>query len=92
MILNFFITGFTTILTAMLSVLPDAHINEIPVVGTWIEEILINMVTVWNSLQITIPYFTDTMVVFIYAIIPFEIALLILKLILGNRVPANINY
>jgi len=75
----------------LFSWLPDVSVASIPVIGPSLAEYLLLAVTKWNAFMVTFPYAEVVWNVFLFAIIPFELLLLVLKVILAHRVPVSSN-
>lgn len=87
MILFFLLATIVLLIQGVFSFLPTATLADIPVVGDSVRSILVTAVTSWNSFMQTFPYTIVLWEVFIYVIIPFEFAMMVLKLFLGSRSP-----
>lgn len=91
MIITLILTALGTMLSAMFSWLPTATIASIPVIGSTMNSVLVAAIQSWNTFMETLPYAQISWQVFIYAIVPFELALLTLKIFLGSRTPSQHN-
>jgi len=78
-----------SVLFIIFYLLPDAALADIPLIGNSVSSILLTVVRYWNTFMETFPYAQTGWDIFIYVIIPFEIALLTLKLFLGSRTPVS---
>lgn len=87
MIINFLITTIAYFSVAVMSVLPVVTISNLPVIGSTVSDLLLEMVQYYNGAVYTIPYLGDMFTVFVYLVLPFELTLLVLRFILGNRDP-----
>lgn len=67
----------------------ETTIATIPIVGQYLSDILTTAVGYFNSFVVTFPYIVIDWQIFIYVIIPFELGLLVAKVLLGSRVPAH---
>jgi len=56
-----------------------------------IDDALVSIVGTWNAFLVTFPYADIAWTMFIYFILPFELGMLLLKIILGSRTPSNVN-
>jgi len=91
MIIELLFDFFNSLLTIILNVIPNVTLSDLPVIGEDIDSILTTMVTVWNGFSETVPYVTVVWHSFLYIIVPFEITMIAIKLVLGNRAPVNTN-
>lgn len=74
------------------TVFPVVTIQSLPYIGEELRSILVTMVGYWNSFMDTFPYAVIAWQTFLYVILPFELLLLIGKIILGSRNPStNVN-
>jgi len=90
MITSYLLFGLGTVLSTLFSLfLPIVTLSSIPLVGPFISSTLGTVVGVWNAFLVTFPYAQLPWTIFLYVIIPFELILLILKAILGSRVPTH---
>jgi hypothetical protein len=89
MILNFFIAIVTRVIDFFFGYLPTATLADIPYIGEAVQEILTRIVLQWNAFEATFPYVTALYQVFLYVIIPFELAVLVVRFVLGNRTPVS---
>jgi hypothetical protein len=87
MILNFIISFVAHIVDFLFGSLPNATIADLPYVGDTIQVVLIQAVSIWNSWMVTFPYSVDVWNRFVFGIIPFELLLVLVRFILGNRTP-----
>jgi len=71
--------------------LPVVTIADIPWIGPSVSSFLYTMVEVWNAFMVTFPYAQTAWHMLIVFIIPFEIGMLLLRLILGSRSPSPTN-
>lgn len=90
MITNFLLDLVVIIFAGLLSWMPVVTLASIPVVGGFISNTLQMAVGYFNSAMITLPYLQVVWHMFLWVVLPFELALLILKFFLGNHMPANI--
>jgi len=75
------------ILSAMASFLPGY--GDIPLLLPWgIDEVFTNMSSYFHGAIETLPYLEIVLQCFLYALL-FEIALFVIKLILGSRAPGQ---
>jgi len=91
MITYLFIIVLVATVNAFFSVFPVVTIASLPYIGPQISETLVTMVGMWNSFQDTFPYVTVVWHSFLWVILPFELLLLVGKIILGSRNPAHTN-
>lgn len=57
-----------------------------------IDSALSYVVGIWNTFLVTVPYAVVVWHMFLYFVVPFEVGLLVVKLVLGSRAPVhNIN-
>jgi len=89
MIWNFLIEGFFGFFTIIFMWLPEVTIADIYYFGEGISSNLITVVQHWNSFIDTFPYAEVAWTEFLWAVIPFELTMLGLKILLGHRVPTN---
>jgi len=87
MLLNFIIAIVSHVINFIFSLLPVATIKDIPIIGVFMYDFLLNMVETFNAFFVTFPYAIELWNVFIYVMIPFELAVLLIKFILGARTP-----
>lgn len=92
MITSIFINFILLIFGAIFYLFPKVTLSDIPLIGEYVSSSLIYMVSIWNSFLDTIPYLQLPYHLLLYYILPFEILLIILKFILGSRVPINNNH
>jgi len=85
--LIFYIIG--GLLGAIFYFLPIVDIASLPYFGTEIQTTLIWWMHTWNAFLVTFPYAETGWQIFKWIIIPFEIALLVGKVLLGSRVPKH---
>lgn len=86
MILNYIIAGITRAIDYVFSHLPNATVLDLPF-GEFIYDALVSMVLTWNAFIDTWPYGIALYQVFVFGIIPFELAVLTIRLVLGSRSP-----
>jgi len=67
----------------------DASISGIPVIGDVLYTTLSTVSKYWVLARDIVPYMNDVWLVFSLVIIPFELALLVAKVILGSRAPVK---
>lgn len=93
MIIYFLGVVVTMVLSAVSSIFGEHSytIASIPYVGQGFSDVLYAIVGYWNSFLQTLPYFQLPWTIFVKFMIPFEIALLLAKSILGSRVPVRDN-
>lgn len=89
MIINLLINFVLLLLGAIFTLFPNAEIADIPYIGDTLVTILVSMVTKWNAILDTIPYFVYPYHVFLYVILPFEISMLVFKSLFGHRMPTQ---
>jgi len=89
MIIGLLIQFALTFFGSLLNVFPNVTIASIPLIGTPASSILLTMVTSWNTFSATVPYVLYPYHAFLYALLPFEILMLLLKIFFGSRAPAN---
>jgi len=89
MIFPLLLVGLLYMIFALVGILPEAHISEIWYIGPDVYDVLVAMAQTWAGVLDTVPYFEDAWNVVKYAIIPFELLMLVLKVILGSRTPFN---
>jgi len=89
MIINLIIGAILEFFTALFYFLPVVTISSLPYVGTDLSNILDQIVLIWNAFMVTFPYAQTIWTIFLTVILPFEILLLVAKVILGSRVPAH---
>jgi len=77
------------IVSLISSVIPQVTLNQIPFFGETIRSTLVTMMGYWNSLIDTLPYLQVLWNSLIYIVLPFEMGLIVMKLLLGNRTPTN---
>jgi len=87
MIFNFFIDLIYSFFQSIFDFLGIVVISDIPYIGSVVSDALYSIITVYNAFIQTLPYAGIAVEVFIYAIVPFEVAMFVLKLILGSRTP-----
>jgi len=87
MISIFLLQVFIIIIGVFFFILPVATISSIPIIGSTISDILYSIIISWNTFMISFPYAQTLWDVFLFVIIPFEISVLILKLVFGSRTP-----
>lgn len=75
------------ILSVVFYIFPVVTIADIPLIGDAISSSLYTAMGYWNSFMVTFPYAEATWNAFLFVIIPFEVALLLLKFFLGHRTP-----
>jgi hypothetical protein len=78
-------------ISALLSWLPNVDLRSLPVVGNAVFSVLTYAVGTWNAFLSTFPYAILPWHIFLYAILPFEGLMLLLKLVLGHRLPSHQN-
>lgn len=91
MIFNFLISFVVLILGSIFGLLPEYGISDIPYVGQWVYATLQIAVEYMNEFLTIVPPLETLWHVFIWVVIPFELVLMIVKLLLGSRTPANYN-
>jgi len=89
MILSFLIAIVTYAINYVFSVLPTATISDIPYIGSSVYAVLVNIMYTWNVIIGTFPYITAVYQIFVFVILPFEVATLVVRFILGNRTPVT---
>jgi len=91
MIFNALINGFVGTLNAIFWVLSfggnTVDLSNIPYIGSAFRDILITALSYWNTALTVVPYLVLPWHIFIYVLLPFEILMLVAKVILGSRVP-----
>lgn len=87
MIIYLLLQLIVSILFVIFYLLPTATLISIPVIGAAISSTLTTVILSWNAFMVTFPYAQDLWYIFLYIILPFEIAVLTLKLFLGGRIP-----
>jgi len=80
-----------TLLDVLFVVVPSVTLASIPLVGSYISEFLLLGVGYMNAFFEIVPYAELPWRLFLLVILPFEISLLLLKVLLGSRLPANVN-
>jgi len=89
MIVNVIIIILQGTLTAIFFLLPTADLSSIPVIGDTIQSTLSSFITYINGFIDIFPYAGIVWNLFIYGIIPFELAIIGLRFFLGSRTPTN---
>lgn len=90
MITYYFIFIIGMMINAIMSLfLPIVTISSIPIVGPSVYSVLVTVVSTWNAFLVTFPYAALPWKLFLFVILPFELLLLVAKLILGHRLPIS---
>jgi len=89
MIINLLISVIVNLFAGIFYFIPVVTISSIPFIGTDASNILNRAVLIWNAFMVTFPYAQFAWHVFLFAIIPFEILMLLSKFFLGSRSPSN---
>ena len=90
MILNLFIETILYVISGIFYIVPTATIADLPLYGSQISSVLYEIMGTWNAFLEIFPYGLIAWHIFLWVIIPFELALLVMKFFLGSRVPANV--
>jgi len=91
MIINLLINLVLLLFGALFSFMPVVTLADIPFIGEGFSNILTTAVLSWNAFCVTFPYAVTAWHALLWVILPFEIALLVLKFFLGHRTPAHMN-
>jgi len=93
MIIDSIIFLILTVVGYIFSFLPVVTIADIPYIGETVSTTLISFMGIWNAFIDTFPYAGIAWNVFLLAIIPFEILMIIAKFFFGQRAPGvhNVN-
>lgn len=83
MIIYLFLSILITILNSLFSLFPDVALPD------GVHNVLSLAVGYWNGFLTIFPFAVLPWHLFLYVVIPFEIALLVLKFFLGSRVPSH---
>lgn len=89
MIVNILFGVLMWITGIFLSVLPSWHLWTLPYIGNWGYATLVMVVGYWNMFISVFPYIELPWHLFLYVVVPLEITLLVAKVLLGNRAPAQ---
>jgi hypothetical protein len=77
------------IVTGILNLIPSVTLASIPYIGDTIQSTLLSFVLNVNGFIDIFPYACIVWNLFIYGVIPFELAMIGLKFFLGSRTPSN---
>jgi len=89
MIITFILNIILIVFAGLFNFIPAVTISSIPVIGSFLSNLLITMVGIFNGFMETFPYAVIVWHMFLWVILPFEILLIVVKFFLGSRVPAN---
>jgi len=89
MITNLFIDTAVLFIQGVFQFLPVVTLASLPIIGDSIRSILISVVSTWNGVLVTFPYFIVVWNIFRFVILPFEGLMLLGKFILGSRSPSH---
>jgi len=87
MIFNFLTDLIYATFQAIFDFVGVVSIADIPIIGETLSTLLLTIITTYNAFIDTLPYAGIAMDVFIFAIIPFEIGMFVIKLLGGSRAP-----
>jgi len=85
MIIDLFLSIFNIVLASIFQFFPVVTIASLPLIGEFLRDTLVTIVTTWNAFLETFPYALVVWQVFLIVILPFEFLMLIGKLFLGSR-------
>jgi len=91
MIIALLINIIVSMFGVLFGFFPVVTLNDIPVVGEFVRSTFVMAIGFWNAFIVTFPYAALPWHIFIYAVLPFEVLLIILKFFLGSRAPQNYN-
>jgi len=66
-------------------------IDSIPLVGEVVHSALLTAVGYWNTFLNIVPYLQLPWHLFLWVILPFEMIMILLRLVLGSRLPVSHN-
>jgi hypothetical protein len=89
MIITLILQFIVSFIGMVMSIVPTAHIGQVPLVGEDIVTYLNMMVGSYNLGASILPYLSIVKSMLVYVILPFEISVLLLKVFLGSRTPVR---
>jgi len=90
MIVSVILTVLTGALNVIFFLLPTATLASIPFIGSTISSTLTSFILWMNAFIDTFPYAEIVWNLFIYGVIPFELALIAMRFFFGSRTPVNV--
>jgi len=68
---------------------PEVSLADMPLIGSFLYDFLVLAVRMWNSFMITLPYAKIAWDAFVFVLLPFELAMIVLQFFLGSRSPVK---
>lgn len=87
MILNFIVKFVNYFVLAIFSVVPEVTLSSLPYIGSSVDSMMNTVMGYFNGLAVTVPYVRDLVIVFTLCIVPFEVIVMTMQFVWGNRNP-----